>query len=239
MKRIAVALVLSTLAVTFGVAAQPEDKRLSKARVAIAAKVVDLQPFSHVARLPLDSDSSTIRFEKVKLVRIPTTITYTMNRQNCEEAVSRDTGGSASCLELETGSPAMAYEVTYSYVGQPLTSDEFGQRNFRFEVYFRPEELPSDTRQAVASKRRERGDLAAYFNVSVQRESVPRAVIDQARSRFCDGNFVDGAWVRSDRDCRDEVVTKVAASAPDYLTVRVDSVPPAKVAKVGALVANK
>ena len=129
------------------------------------------------------------------------------------------------CPWVETGSPATAYEATYSYLGSPMGSDESGSRRFTFQVYFRPDELDSRARQALARKNRDRADLAAYFTVTTLDEPARRIVIDEAKSRFCDGNFVDGSWTHSDAGCKDEVYTTAIDGPSGYITVRVDPVP--------------
>jgi hypothetical protein len=142
MKRIAIALALSTLCLSTGIsrASQVEhanpaitltgtSKPVSPVRADVARKVSDLQFFSHLARIPVDSNAGTIRFEKAKLVQVPTSIIYTMNQGYCDDLAFRDPGGSMYCQQTQTGSTATAYEVTYSYIGQPMSSDEFGNRN--------------------------------------------------------------------------------------------------------------
>jgi len=194
---------------------------LSAKSSASTAQEIELQPFTHVARIPADSDTGTIRFETVKLVQVPTRIAYVMNSTYCREVVMRDPGGSMYCPHEQMGSPAMAYEVTYSYIGQPLTSDEYGSRNFTFQVYFRPDELPPPVRRALIEKKVGRADLAGYFTVNTFREPAWRMMIDDAQSHFCDGNFVDGAWTHTDASCNDEIQLKAVALLSDYITVRV------------------
>jgi hypothetical protein len=55
-------------------------------------------------------------------------------------------------------------------------------------------------------------------------EPVRRIVIDQAKSHFCDGNFVDGMWARSDATCKDEIYTTTIDGPSDYIPVSVDPV---------------
>jgi hypothetical protein len=166
----------------------------------------------------------TIRFERVKMVRVRTRITYTMNSRACEELAFRDPGGSMYFPYMRTGPPATTYEVTYSYIGQPRASDEYGGRNLTFQVYFQPEELAPEVRQALTERKRDRARLAEYFTVNALRGPVRRIVIDEAQSHFCDLNFVDGMWTRSDANCKDEIYTKATAGLSDYITVRVDPV---------------
>ncbi len=59
-----------------------------------------------------------------------------------------------------------AYRVAYSYQGQPLASDEFGDRNFRFTVDFAPTELSPALREALAERKIGKAAEAAYFQVA-------------------------------------------------------------------------
>src|SRR5579871_2719023 len=79
------------------------------------------QRFTNIARIPAGAETNTIRFEKVRRV------------------------------EVGTATVKSVYEVTFSYMGQPLVSDEHGDRHFTFKVYFRPEELTPELRDALAS----------------------------------------------------------------------------------------
>jgi hypothetical protein len=186
--------------------------------------VRDLQPFTHFARIPAESNKSTIRFESAKMVQVPTLITYATNSTYCEELGFRDPGGSMYCPSVKTGSPAMAYEVTYSYIGQPMASDESGSRNFTFRVYLRLDELAPDVRRALTDRKWDRAEVAEHFAVNTLREPARRIVIDEAKSHFCAGNFVDGIWTRTDANCKDEIHTKAIDGLSDYTTVRVDPV---------------
>ena len=182
----------------------------------------DLQPFTHLARIP--ADSAKIRFEGAKMVKVPTRIASTMDPAYCEALAFRDPGGSMYCPAIQTGTPATAYEVTYSYIGQPLPSDEFGGRNFTFQVYFRPDELPPQVRRDFTERKANRADFAEYFKVSTVQEPVRRIVIDETKSHLCDGNFLDGAWTHTDANCKDKIYMKAIATPSDYITVRVDPV---------------
>ena len=219
MKRIASALTLVTLNIATGAARGEET----------------LQPFTHVARIPADSDTGSIRFQKAKMVKIPTTIEYTMNPEYCKEIAFRDPGGSMFCPFARTGTPATAYELTFSVVGSPLASDEYGNRNFTFEVYFRPDELAPDVRQAISNGKRSQSDVAGSFKVSTSREPVRKIVVDEAESHFCAGNFLDGSWTTSDAKCKDQVNYKALAAPSDYISVRID---PSE-ARAGLASANK
>jgi hypothetical protein len=225
MKRIASALTLVTLNLATG-AARAEEA---------------LQPFTHVAQIPADSDAGSIRFQKAKMVQIPTTITYTANPEYCKESAFRDPGGSMYCSFARTGTPATAYELTFSFTGSPLASDEFGNRNFTFTVYLRPDELPPDMRQAISAisaisrDKRSRSDIAGSFKMSTSREPVQKIVVDEAETHFCAGNFLDGSWTANDASCKDEVHYKALAVPSDYVTVRIDPSP----VRAGLASANK
>jgi hypothetical protein len=181
-----------------------------------------LQPFTHVVRIPADSDTGAIRFQNVKLVQVPTTITYVTNPEYCREVAFRDPGGSMYCSSARTGSPAAAYELTFSFDGRPLASDEYGNRNFTFEVYFRPDELPQDVRQEISNGKRDLRDFAGSFKVSASREPVQKIVIDSAESHFCARDLVDGSWTNGAANCKDQVHYKTLVVPSDYITVRVD-----------------
>jgi hypothetical protein len=115
MKRIASALTL----VTLNLAASIER---GEEALQCLTHVEALQPFTQVARIPADSDTDSIRFQKAKMVQVPTTISYTTNPEYCEEIAVRDPGGSMYCSSARTGTPATAYELTFSFVGPPLAS---------------------------------------------------------------------------------------------------------------------
>jgi hypothetical protein len=185
----------------------------------------DLHPFTHFVSIPADSDPATIKFEKVKTTKVFTKVKSTSNPGYCKDLQFRDPGGSMYCPHIQEESPEPAYEVTYSYSGQPLTSDEYGNRYFTFQVYFRPEELPPALQRAISGKMK-RDELATYFNVATSRPPVRTAVIDQANSKFCDGNYVDGFWVQNDPNCRDKVTSKLVTAPSEYITVQVDPVSP-------------
>jgi hypothetical protein len=183
----------------------------------VETKIIDLHPFTHVASIPASSDPAKIKLEKVKATRVFTKEKSTTDPGYCKDLQFRDSGGSMYCPYTEDESPAPAYEVTYSFKGQPLASDEYGNRNFTFQVYFRPEELPSGLRRALSIGKMKRSELATYFNVVTSRPPVRAAVIDEANSSFCYGNYMDG---------KDKVSFKTVTKPSDYITVQVDPVSP-------------
>ncbi len=98
-----------------------------------------LHPFTHQASIPATAQPATIAFQKVKATKVFTTVSSTMDPDYCKDLQFRDPGGSLYCPQIQYQSPAPAYEVTYSYKDQPMASDEYGNGNFTFQVYFRPE----------------------------------------------------------------------------------------------------
>ena len=128
------------------------------------------------------------------------------------------------CPSREAESPTAAYEVTYSYLGQALASDEFGIKHFLFQVYFRPEELALAVQRALANKKLSRVEKASYFMVTTSRKHVQRLVIDDERSNFCSTILMDGVWTHADPDCQHRINYKTITALSDYITVRVDPV---------------
>jgi hypothetical protein len=186
-----------------------------------------LLPSAHAgeaAYIPASADTGSIRFEKVRMVTVPSRIAFHSDR--CGEMAFRDPGGSIVCPQERVLESAKAYEVTYSYLGAPLESDQSAGRSFTFRVRFRPEELPADMQKALATRKLSRTDQAAYFAVTASRQSVGVAAIDGQRSRFCAGNYVDGQWARTDPGCRDTLSYRTVTEPSGYLTVRVEPVSP-------------
>jgi hypothetical protein len=189
-------------------------------------QIKDLHPFSHLASIPASCDPAKIKFEKVKATRVFTKEKSVLDPGYCKDLPFRDPGGSMYCPYTEDDSPAPAYEVTYSFNGQPLSSDEYGNRYSTLQVYFRPEELPPGLRRALSIGKMKRSELSTYFNVATSRPAVREAVIDEANSSFCDGNYTDGNWIQKDPKCREKVSFKNVTRPSDYITVRVDPVSP-------------
>jgi hypothetical protein len=182
----------------------------------------DLNPFTHLATIPTGADLTTIRFEKARLVNLASRVRLTKDGGYCKELAFRDPGGSLACPYGQTETRIPAYEVTYSYTGQPLASDEYAVRNFTFSVYFRPDEFAPDLQNALSRGKLRRSDAAGYFALSTYREPAARLAIDDSHSHFCEGSYVDGAWVRADAGCK-ETISYTALTAPSlYVTVKVD-----------------
>ena len=126
------------------------------------------------------------------------------------------------CQRTIDESPVPAYRVTYSYRGQPMTSDEYGSTYFTFNVFFRPDEVSPRLRETLALGKIRRAALEEFFQLTTSRERVHQTVIDSANSALCDGNYVDGNWTRTNPKCEDRIVyQKVAAGSP-YISARVD-----------------
>jgi hypothetical protein len=192
----------------------------------VETHIENLHPFTHVASIPATSDPATIKLEKVKVTKVFTKMKSTMNPGYCNDLQFRDPGGSMYCDYKQDELPAPAYELTYSFSGEPLASDEYGNRNFTFQVYFRPEELPPTLRRALSIGKTNRAELATYFKLATSRPSVPAAVLDEANSSICDGNYMDGNWIHNDPHCQDKVSFKTVTMPSDYITVQVESVGP-------------
>jgi len=182
--------------------------------------VKDLDPFTHVVRIPADAEQSSIRFEQVKLAKIPTRVRLSENARYCEQLAFRDPGGSSYCPNPAFEDPTAAYEIIYSYNGPAMASDEFGGKHFTCRVYFRPEDFSAATRK-MFSEKAVRSDLAAVFTLTTSRDPERRRVIDEANSRFCEGNYVDGAWQRKDTQCTETIKYKTVTAPSEYVTLRI------------------
>src|ERR1700722_11011746 len=80
-------------------------------------KVENLDPYTHLANIPADSDLSSIRFQGVKKVKVATERKSITDVRDCADQQFRDPGGSMYCPYTQDQSPATAYRVTYSYRG--------------------------------------------------------------------------------------------------------------------------
>jgi len=192
----------------------------------VQTQIEDLYPFTHLASIPAGSDPASIKLEKVKAAKVFTQRKSAMDAGYCYDLQFRDPGGSLYCRYVQEESPTLAYEITYSFTGQPLASDEYGNRNSTFRVYFRPEELSQALRRDLSASKVKRAELATYFNVTTSRLLARVTVIDGANSSFCDGNYIDGNWTRKDPKCQDKVSVKTVTTASDYIRVRVEPASP-------------
>jgi hypothetical protein len=204
--------------------AEPPEKQASAVGNNPTVKAQDLDPFNRVAYIPASSDPSTIRFEKAKSVEVPTKIIYTADAHYCAElAMFREPGGSRHCPKGRKGSPTPAFEVTYSFHGPALASDEFGHTHSQFHILFRPDELSPQVQSALLDKKVSREQKASYFTVKTSRDYVPRVVIDEGQSRLCETtHMIGGHWHPIDPTCKDEIVYKTVTKPSGYLKVKVD-----------------
>jgi hypothetical protein len=162
-------------------------------------------PFTGAASIPAGADTRSIRFESLKQVRFPG--------------------------RLRPKSPLPVVEVTYSYYGVPLVSDEHGGRLFTFQVYFHPSDLPPGLLEALSGGRKPgRATTSRYFEVATYREPAPRYVLDPRRSLLCEGTYLDGSWQPDDPDCDYIIRTNVVRGLSDFITVSVTPVasPPSR-----------
>jgi hypothetical protein len=189
---------------------------------AAPTRIENLHPFTHVVYLPEGADPTTIRFEKVRPIKVATRVVY--SGSVCESPAFREPGGSIACPSARSEGLVKAYEATYSFSGRPLASDEQAGRYFTFNVRFRPDELPADVERAVASGKLNRADLAAYFLVTTYRQPVNQVAVDLRQSRFCDRSVRDGSWTPADPGCRDDIHYETVSAPSGYLTVKVEPV---------------
>ena len=183
-------------------------------------EITDLQPFTHVAYIPTGSGLSSIRIEGVKLVKVATKRRIVTKERYCNQPWA-EPGGSMDCQRITEESPVPAYQVTYSYWGRPMVSDEYGNTYFTFSVYFRQDELSQRLREILALGKIRRAALEEFFEVTMSRAPTQQIVIDSANSTLCDGNYLDGNWTRTNPKCEDKIVYQRVASASPYITVRV------------------
>ena len=186
-----------------------------------AVEITDLQPFTHVAYIPFGADLSSVKIEGIEMVKVATKRRSVTNAAYCEQPWS-EPGGSMYCQRVTDESHVPAYRVTYSYRGQSMASDEYGNTYFTFRVYFRPDEISPDLRRAASSGRIGRSASAEFLRLTTSRESIQQVVIDRASSTLCDGSYVDGNWIHTNPKCEDRIAYTRIMSASPYITVRVD-----------------
>jgi len=188
----------------------------------VAVEITYLQPFTNVEEIPVGSDPSSIKLEGIRAVKVATRRTSITDQRDCENGF-QEPGGSMYCPSVQDGSQVPAYQITYSYNGPPLGSDEYGNGHFTFSVYMRPEDLDPAVSDAISAHKMSRAVAAEGLKLTTYRGLVQRVVIDEANSAFCEGNYIDGLWTHTDRNCRENVAYKTVAVPSDYITVRVDS----------------
>ena len=206
--------------ITLGITAATAETLPSAANGDVV-EITDLQRFTHVADIPVGSQTSSIRIAGIKLVKIATKRRTVTNEVYCDQPWA-EPGGSMFCQRAADESPVPAYRVTYSYQGQPLASDEYGNPYFTFNVYFRPDEISPRLRERVASGKIGRAELAEFFDIATSREPVQETVIDETRSTLCDGNYVDGNWIHTNPKCEDNIAYRRVAMPSSYIRVEVN-----------------
>jgi hypothetical protein len=191
---------------------------------AVAGKdrVEQLNPFTHVAYIAAQTNPKSIRFEKIRYVHVPTKIAYTYHTPYCESAASREPGGSSFCPAAKEEVLVPAYELTYSFQAPARPSNT---RNWQspetFHVYFQPDELTPELRNAVDANKVDRADVAAHFAVNVSHEMANQTVVDTAESTFCDTKLMDGLWVQSDRNCTAKIAHTTVLSPSSHLKITI------------------
>jgi hypothetical protein len=203
-----------------------QNAAAGSAQSGVQTHIADIHPFTHFASIPASSDTETIKFESVKAANVFTKMRSTRDPGYCDNVQLNEPGGSMYCPFIQDESPATAYEVTYSFKGGPLASDEYGNHNFTFQVYFQSEELPPAVQRAISTRRVKRAELATYFNLTTSRLPVHGVVIDEGHSSFCAGHFVDVEWVQNDPHCQDKVSFKNVTTLSDDITVQVEPISP-------------
>src|SRR5215472_3764424 len=114
---------------------------LAQPRGGDSMEIAGLPSFTHVAHIPESADLASIKIESVKTVKTP-----------------------ASLRSATNVSLVPAYEVTYSFRGEALTSDEYGSTGFTFSVYFRMDELGQELVSALSAGRLRKRDAARFFD---------------------------------------------------------------------------
>ena len=174
---------------------------------------------SKVARIPADSNLASIKFQGVKAVTLTNTGTVTDGR--CAIAERGEPGGSMFCAPSAARTHEQVYQVTYSYEGLPLVSDEYGTTHSTFSVYFRPEELTGAERRLISVGKHGRTETASMFEWTTSREVEARVVVDNTNSTMCTRTYVDGTWTQKDPECQDNAIFKTISVPSDYVAVRV------------------
>ena len=182
-----------------------------------AGQLDQINPYTHVASIPATVDPSTIRFEKLRMVELASKTKTTSDSQDCKERQSREPDGSP-CQTATVVERVQAVEATYSYNGPAVSSGEATPGRDTFSVYFRPDEVGVDG----PVQKLKRDQAASFFQMSTYRAMVEQKVIDKEHSHFCEGNYVDGSWVRKDPKCQDQVQYANQTVPSQYLTVQVD-----------------
>jgi hypothetical protein len=176
----------------------------------------EINPFVNVAAIPAAVDPGTIRFEKVRNVDLASKMKVTSDAANCKDRQFRESD--STCTSVSVLEKVKAVEARYSYSGPAMSSGETVPGRDQFSVYFRPEELAA----AGPIEKLNREQAESLFTVNTSRPTVDEKVIDKAHSQFCDGNYVDGNWMKKDSKCQDQVVYTTQTVPSPNMTVQVD-----------------
>jgi len=171
-------------------------------------------PFARSVYLPASADVSSIRLEKVRKVKVDATIKYGFDPAQCQELVTGELWRSTGCVYKTIQTTVAAFEVIYSYTGEPLASDEYANRTFTFGVYFRPEDLSEELQNALSGRRLSRSQAAQYFVVSIQRNSPTGAPLDPLPSHPCET-----------RGCKDSATYAGVSTTADEITAVIEPRP--------------
>ena len=193
-------------------------------------QISDLQPFTHIAYIPVDSDLSSIKVEGIKMVKAATKVRSVTKPRDCDHP-GGEPGASPNCTRTTYQSRVPAVKVTYSY---RAPSDESGSAWSTFDVYFREDEIGPRVRRALSTAKISRSAAAELFEISTVRGSTQQLVLDETNSILCEGYYVDGSWVHTNPRCEDSVTYRTVASPSPYITVKVDSAPTSLEAVVSA-----
>lgn len=185
------------------------------------AQMAEANPFTHVSSIPASVDPASIRFEKLRTVELASKTKTTTDAQRCKELQFRDPDGSG-CQTTTVEERVKAVEARYSFNGLELGTGESVPGRQTFSVYFRPEEVAADG----PVEKLKRDQAAAMFHVVTYRPMIEQKVVDKEHSRYCDGNYADGNWVRTDPKCQDQVQFISRTVPSPNLTVQVDVLNP-------------
>jgi hypothetical protein len=177
----------------------------------------EINPFTNVASIPSTVDPASIRFEKLRNVELASKTKTTTDPNGCKDRQFRESD--MTCQTVQVIEKVKAVEARYSYSGPELSTGEASPGRDTSSVYFRPEQLAAVGQ--IDKLNREQAE--SLFDLSTSRPMVDEKVIDKAHSRFCDGNYVDGNWVRKDANCKDEVVYVTQTVPSPNLQVEVDT----------------
>ena len=185
-------------------------------------QISDLQPFTHIAYIPVDSDLSSIKVESIKMVKAATKLRSVTKPRDCDHP-GGEPGAPLNCTRTTYQSRVPAVKITYSY---RAPSDESGSAWSTFDVYFREDEIGPRVRRVLSTGKISRSAAAELFEISTVRGSTQQPLLDETNSILCEGYYADGSWVHRNPSCEDRVTYRKVASLSPYITVKVDSAPP-------------